>query len=480
MIRNNGMSSNPGSNIGITAAAADGHVTKYHHCYIYDKFFARPHTSCCIERINMAYGIPPQNLRLIRRILDEEQEDDEAALAVLLAYRRRRRRQRRRFWVRPWIARRPQFGQYHQLMGELEREAQGDFTNFLRMEPAMFYELLQRVSPRLTKAVTNFRRPLEPGLKLAITLRFLATGNSYRSLAYSFRVPHNTISTFVGDVCEAIIAEYGAEVVTLPDTEEGWLEVSNNFGTRWNFHNAIGAIDGKHIAIKAPSNSGSLYHNYKGFFSIILLGVVDADCKFMWADVGANGSTSDCAVFNQSALRTALEDNTLGLPPPRPLPGDDTPLPFFLIGDDAFPLREWMMKPYSSRQLSEEERIFNYRLSRARRIVENAFGILANRFRCLLTTMQQDLENVKSIVLACICLHNVMRIRYPGLQNALMDREVDNQLVPGAWRQEQLFQEIAAVVGPTSESRRGKRQRLLLKHYYNSAVGSVPWQRDML
>ena len=73
-----------------------------------------------------------------------------------------------------------------------------------------------------------------------------------------------------------------------------------------------------------------------------------------------------------------------------------------------------------------------------------------------------------------------MRIRYPGLQNALMDREVDNQLVPGAWRQEQLFQEIAAVVGPTSESRRGKRQRLLLKHYYNSAVGAVPWQRDML
>ena len=101
-------------------------------------------------------------------------------------------------------------------------------------------------------------------------------------------------------------------------------------------------------------------------------------------------------------------------------------------------------------------------MSWARRIVENAFGILANRFRCLLSTLQQDLQNVNSIVLACICLHNIMGICYPGLQNALMDREEDHQLVPGAWRQEQLFQEIEAVVGPTSESRRGKRQRLLL------------------
>ena len=227
----------------------------------------------------------------------------------------------------------------------------------------MFHELLQCLTPRLTKADTNFRRALEPGLKLAITLRFLATGNSYHSLAYAFRVPHNTISVFLGEVCEAIIAEYGDEVVTLPDSEDDWRELSDKFGSRWNFHNAIGAIDGKHIAIKAPKNSGTVYHNYKGFFSIILLGVVDADYKFIWVNVGANGSTSDCAVFNQSDLKTALEDNTLGLPPPRPLLGDDTPIPYFLVGDDAFPLRQWIMKPFSSRHLTDEERIFNYRLS---------------------------------------------------------------------------------------------------------------------
>ena len=92
----------------------------------------------------------------------------------------------------------------------------------------------------------------------------------------------------------------------------------------------------------------------------------------------ADGSTSDCAVYNQSQSKEDLENRTLGLPPPTPLAGDDTAIPHFVIRDDAFPLREWMMKPFSLRNMTDEERIFNYRLSRTRRIVENAFGILAN------------------------------------------------------------------------------------------------------
>ena len=320
-------------------------------------------------------------------------------------------------WVRPWIQRRQMFGHYTTLMAELERESQSDFIGFVRMEPSMFHELLVRLTLRLTKGDTNWLKALEPGLNLAVMLHYFATGSSYRELAYAFRVPHNTISTFLTDVCHAIVNEYGDEVVKVPDDEEEWRVVIDKFNTRWNFPNTIGAIDGKHIALKAPPNSGTVYHNYKGFFSIILLALVDADYKFLWVDVGANGSTSDCAVFNQSELKPELENGTLGLPPPTALVGDDTLIPHFVIGDDAFPLRPWMMKPYSSRNLTNDERVFNYRLSRARRVVENAFGILANRFRCLLTTMHQTPDNAKHLVLAMVCLHNLMRIRYPGVQN---------------------------------------------------------------
>ena len=87
------------------------------------------------------------------------------------------------------------------------RESHGDFVAYLRMEPVMFHELVQRLAPRLTKQDTNWWRSLSPGLRIAVSLRFLATGNSYRSLAFSFRVAHNTISILFREVCEALIEE---------------------------------------------------------------------------------------------------------------------------------------------------------------------------------------------------------------------------------------------------------------------------------
>lgn len=98
--------------------------------------------------------------------------------AHVLARRRRRRRQRRRWWSRAWLSpeRRRQFGLYDQLMVELRREDSQSFTNFMRMPPEMFDELLRRIGPRISKQHTFFRAPIEPGMKLAIALRHLAAG----------------------------------------------------------------------------------------------------------------------------------------------------------------------------------------------------------------------------------------------------------------------------------------------------------------
>ena len=79
-------------------------------------------------------------------------------------------------------------------------------------------------------------------------------------------------------------------------------------------------------------------HNYKRFFSIILLALVDTDYKFLWVDMGVNGSMSDCAVYNQSQFKEQLENGTLGLSTIKALPGDDTAIPHFMIGNDDFPL----------------------------------------------------------------------------------------------------------------------------------------------
>ena len=150
--------------------------------------------------------LSPWRYCLIQLELDllERQGQQALALGCLVQIRRRRKR----LWVKPWISRRLDFGFYNKLMRELEAEDEAALTNLMRMEPAMYHELLHRLTPRLTKQDTNWRKALEPGIKLAITLRHLANGEAYRSLRYSFRVAHNTISLIIREVCDAIIAEF--------------------------------------------------------------------------------------------------------------------------------------------------------------------------------------------------------------------------------------------------------------------------------
>lgn len=195
----------------------------------------------------------------------------------------------RRWWVRPFIARRPQFGHYEHLMKELATDDPEAFRNFQRISTVLFKELLRRIGPRIEKEDTFYRDSLPAGLKLGLTLRYLATGNSYKTLEYAFRVGNNTISKFVPEVCEAIIDELLEECLYCPNTPDGWLEISEKFGQKWQMWNVIGALDGKHIAIKCPPRSGSLFYNYKGFHSIVLLALVDAEYRFLYVDIGANG-----------------------------------------------------------------------------------------------------------------------------------------------------------------------------------------------
>ena len=340
--------------------------------------------------------------------------------------------------------------------------------------------MLGRIEHRIQRENTNYRPATEAGLKLCITLRYLASGDSYHSLMYLFRVPHNSISLIVKEVCEAIIAEYQDEVIKFPQNQEEWKEVAKGFSDRWNFHHCCGALDGKHLAIQAPPDSGSIYYNYKGFYSIILMALVDSDYKFIWVNIGTNGSAGDANILNHSELKAGIEDGTIELPAPDPLPHDDRNVAYFFVGDDAFALKHWMMKPHSKRQMSKAERIFNYRLSRARRIVENAFGILAHRFRCILKKMNQTSETVTTITLACVCLHNLLRMRYPR-NNADLDQEDDNHnIINGAWRNDEELANIARNAPGNRASKAAKIQRAYLTQYYSSPVGAVPWQDDMI
>ncbi|XP_072176458.1 uncharacterized protein [Diadema setosum] len=210
----------------------------------------------------------------------------------------------------------------------------------------MFDELLIRLTPHLQKKDTHFRKAIPPGFNLYVFLRHLATGATYAELGYNFRLGKETIQKFVPDVARAIVDEYAAEVISLPTTNEGWLAVAGDFEARWNLPHCLGALDGKHIRIQKPKNSGSLYFNYKQFFSVVLMALVDSKYQFVWIDVGGVGHQSDAQIYNNSELKECIDAGTLGIPDPAPLLHDDDgyPMPYFCVGDDAFAVRTYMMK----------------------------------------------------------------------------------------------------------------------------------------
>ena len=95
--------------------------------------------------------------------------------------------------------------------------------------------------------------------------------------------------------------------------------MEDKFRTRWNVPHALGVLDGKHIAMKMTKKSGSDYNKCKGFFSLVLLALVDAKYRFLLIDCGSSGSSSDAQIFNRDNLREKIEDGSLRLPAPEPL-----------------------------------------------------------------------------------------------------------------------------------------------------------------
>ena len=185
---------------------------------------------------------------------------------------------------------------------------------------------------------------------------------------------------------------------------------------------------------------------------------------------GACGSSSDTHIFNSSKLQIIVEKGILGLPPPEPLgPGGarSTLLP---AGGRRLDLMPWLVKPYSRRQLTKEERIASYRISRGRRVVENSLSIFVKRFRVLLTTMEHRPKVVRDIVLICVVLDNMLRSHQVGADRP--HTQADDIQPPQAHKGKQGHNRNFR--NPLKE---GKHQLDLMKDYFNH-VGVLAGQED--
>ncbi|XP_022179001.1 putative nuclease HARBI1 [Myzus persicae] len=276
----------------------------------------------------------------------------------------------------------------------------------------------------------------------------------------------STIAKIIQETCEAIWTHLQPIEMAAP-TEEDWLGISEGFYTNSQFPNCVGAVDGKHIRLQCPPNSGTLYHNYKHFFSLILMAICDANYCFRVIDVGSYGKESDCNIFKKSIFGKKLYNNKVNFPQPRCLPGDEQgiPQPFIVVGDEAFALHTNLLRPFPGKSLNDKRRIFNYRLSRARQNIECSFGILSNKWRVFHTTLLVEPNFAFAITKAACVLHNFVR-RRDGYNSE--DAQICN------------MENITRRNGVGNSTSNAKDVREYFVNYFNNPAHELSWQKRVI
>ena len=196
-------------------------------------------------------------------------DEDFVVLAMLLLSDEdeTKSRKNRSCWVRSWISMRKERGYFYQLIPELQvtdTKLTKAYQEFMRMDHLHFQQLVNELSKRLYKQDTIMRESIKPTEMCCLTIRYLATGESFRSLEYQFRISRHTISRIVIEVCQAIFELMGPKYLSVPNGNEAWSKISDKFNLRWNMPNLLGAVDGKRILLQQPDNSGSHFYDYKG------------------------------------------------------------------------------------------------------------------------------------------------------------------------------------------------------------------------
>ncbi|XP_053990437.1 uncharacterized protein LOC128882733 [Hylaeus volcanicus] len=277
---------------------------------------------------------------------------------------------------------------------------------------------------------------------------------------------YSTIGEIIKECCDAIWETL--QPIYMPKSnEEQWIKIAKAFSEKWNYPNCVGALDGKHVHLKCPAKSGSLFYNYKGSYSIVLLALVDANYKFILVDVGAHGKSSDGGTYERSDMCKKFVNNEYGIP-------QSEQLPHVIVADEAFPLKPYLMRLYSRAAIvSDEEKIYNYRHSRARRTVESAFGILAGRWRVFLKPIATNLQTADKIILAAICLHNMLRNTASSISPFEEKIIINNEVIQGVANlgliRRNYIREAVAI-------------RDKFKKYFVSPNGSAscPWEWDSI
>lgn len=287
-----------------------------------------------------------------------------------------------------------------------------DFRRMFRMKPETFEILLGHLKtlPEIQPLGHGRRDPISIEKQLLITLWYLGGIDSIRKIADRFGVSESTVVMCRNKIIAALIG-MRKNFIKWPNNMETQRE-EQEFNRRNGFPGIIGAVDGTHIQIKAPSNHPQSYVNRKHFHSLQLQCVCRHNMLFSHVFTGFPGSVHDSRVIQSSDLWESGPQKC----------GRN----YHILGDGGYPLRHWLLTPYRDNgHLNQQQKKYNTYHSSNRVVIERAFSLLKGRFRRLLYLDTTKVSTAVDIIMTCCILYNMCI-----LEQDVLEEYMEPQLEP--------------------------------------------------
>lgn len=285
----------------------------------------------------------------------------------------------------------------------MEYLTEEEFIMRYRLNKEAVMDLLQVITPNLRRIRNNRGCSVPHHLQLLVALRYFATGDLQITMGDCSEMSTATVSKYVRIMATAI-ARQAPHYIKFPQPNDAPAVVSKFFDIA-GMPGVIGCIDGSHVKIVSPGgDNAEVYRCRKGYMSLNVQGICDAQMKFTNIVCSWPGSTHDARIFHNSRIYARLEEGHYS---------------GHLLGDSSYGCSSFLLTPIPNIR-TDKERNYNSAHIRTRNLIERAFGIWKRRFACLSIPLRTQLATSKLIILACAVLHNI------AIERRLID-EYDEQ-----------------------------------------------------